>query len=60
MDLWWKNPVPVPTKFKYKARHVPTNRSWVREKEYPNRGTFLAELARWNRMDPDWIYTEVQ
>lgn len=60
MSRWWENPIPVPTKFKYKARHIPTNRSWIREKEYYNRAAFLKELARWNRMHPDWVYTEVQ
>ncbi len=61
MDAWWKKgPAPVPTKFKYRAKHIPTNRSWIREIELLHRGIFLAELARWNRMDPkNWHYTEV-
>lgn len=60
MDAWWKNPPVIPTKYKYRAKHIPTNRSWIREIECAHRGIFLAELARWNRMDPkNWIYTEV-
>lgn len=57
---WWKSEPVVPTKFKFKAKHIPSNRSWEREKEFPHRGAFLSELARWNRIDPKtWVYTEI-
>lgn len=57
---WWKPAQVIPTSYKYKAKHIPSNRSWIREKGFENRSLFLAELARWNRMDPkNWLYTEV-
>ncbi len=50
----------VMTKYKYKVKHIPSNRSWIREKEFANRDAFLSELARWNRIEPSsWHYTEV-
>lgn len=48
------------TTYRYTARHLPTNRSWVRERQWPHRTAFLAELKRWNAMDKNWVYTEVQ
>lgn len=60
MDAWWKTPPVIPTKYRYKVKHIPTNRSWIREQEFAHRGIFLAELARWNRMDPaNWHYSEI-
>lgn len=46
--------------FKYKARHLPTNRSWVRTAKFTTRAAFLRELARLNKIDPKvWLYTEI-
>jgi hypothetical protein len=45
--------------FKYRMRHLTTNRSWVKEYECDNRALFLATLRKWNASNPQYTYSEV-
>lgn len=48
-----------PITFRYRWKHIPTNRTGTRTVERLTRDEFLDDLARWNALDPKkWRYVE--
>jgi YD repeat-containing protein len=50
-NLYWLNEM-LMTKYKYKSKHIASNRSWIKTVECENKSVFYALLARWNKIDP--------
>lgn len=61
MDTAWWRPKHVPERrpFKYKWKHLPSNRTGVREREFYTEAEFQRALERWNKISPDWKYWPV-